>query len=390
MPALREEAIVPGNLKAWMELCAWLLLAAGATLLATLGILSEEGCIWVATILLLGIFLAAWRGFEGGRHPCFLFLGMLLVFQCGRLIAHILGALPNPMQIEAAASVPIGISTDAAEVTLLMLVLSAICVYAPCRLAYRAIIFGAGNEDRWLPALYLLILLTFPLAFYKNWAYFSYIRAQGGYLAVFTDNAGILQSAGTFIRSIALVNNAALLTAFVFERRPRRIFWILMLYFALSTLDLLIGFRGKFFSQALVLWFIQKLKAGGRFKLVPPIGIGGCRLCRGSGGCRIPTGPQCIQMLSPIAFLGQQGVSLNVTDAAVAFHDKFARFGFNYLWGGFVYGIVPPPAVVQHHMWTNDLEDFLNPVRARLNWAMGPPQPISPNSFYWAAFLPSC
>ena len=172
-----EKAIIPENLKVAMELSAWLLLVAGATLLVTLGVLSLEGCICVATLLMLSLFMAAWKGFDGGRHPCFLFLGMLLVFQFGRLIAHLFGAFPDPMQIDVATPVPFQISTSAAEMTLLILVLSAICIYAPCRFGYRPEIFRQSSEVRWLPALYVLILITLPFALYKNWVYFSYIRA---------------------------------------------------------------------------------------------------------------------------------------------------------------------------------------------------------------------
>ena len=367
MRTLREETIIPDKLKALIELCAWLLPIACAALLVNVGVLSEGACVWGAALLLLGIFLAGWRAFEGGRHPCFLFLGLLLVFQGGRLIAHIMGALPNPMEIIVATALPLRISTGAAEITLLLLVLSAVCVYAPCRIGYRPAIFRTGSEAQWLPALYVLILITFPFAFYKNWAYFSFIRDHGGYLAIYTDSAAVLASAGALVRGFALVNSSALLTAYVFERRPKRIFGILILYFALSTLDLLIGFRGKFFSQTLVLWYIHKLKTGRRFNAAPLVATAlvGIVVAILVAGFRQD---QSIQLLSPIGFLAQQGISLNVTEAAVAFHNVFARFGISYLWGGFLYGIVSPPVGLQHHLLTNDLTAFLNRDAAELGF----------------------
>jgi len=362
-----EKAIIPENLKVAMELSAWLLLVAGATLLVTLGVLSLEGCIWVATLLMLSLFMAAWKGFDGGRHPCFLFLGMLLVFQFGRLIAHLFGAFPDPMQIDVATPVPFQISTSAAEMTLLILVLSAICIYAPCRFGYRPEIFRQSSEVRWLPALYVLILITLPFALYKNWVYFSYIRAHGGYLAVYTENAEILQSAGSVVRSIALVSSTALLTAYVFERKSKRILWILILYIALSTLDLLIGFRGKFFSQALGLWYIHKLKTGSRFNLAPMVSAATavCVLAVVVAGFRENQG---VELLNPFSFLAQQGASLNVTEAAVAFHQFFGRFGVNYVWYGFLYDITGVPVELHHQLWTNDLTNFLNPAATEMGF----------------------
>ena len=370
MLKLRELSAVPAGLKGSIEITAWLLVIGTANLLVFLGVLSEEGCVWVATLLLLGIFLASWKAFEGGRHPCFLFLGMLLVFQGGRLIAHILGALPNPMQIAVATPVPFTIGTRAAEITLLMLVISAICIYIPCRLSYRTVVFEPAAGDRWLLALYLLIFITFPLAFYKNWIYFSFIRSHGGYLAVFTDNAEIIQSAGSFVRAIALINGTALLVAYVLERRTKRIVWVLVLYFSLSILDLLIGFRGKFFSQALVLWYIHKLKKGRGFNLLPLVSTATIAsiLAVIVAGLRQD---QSIRLLSPVGFLAQQGASLNVTEAAVAFHHLFHRFAVGYLWGGFRNGISPITTTERGHLWTADLSMFLNPFSARLGFGTG-------------------
>lgn len=367
MQAFCELRALPSKLKGSIEIATWSMIVAAATLLVFLGILSESACVWIAALLLVGIFLAAWKAFDRGRHPCFLFLGMLLIFQGGRLIAHILGALPNPMQIEVATAVPFTIGTKAAELTLLMLVLSAICVYAPCRLSYKPVVFETTGANHWLQALYLLIFITFPFAFFKNWVYFSFIRDHGGYLAVYTDNAQILQSAGGFVRVVALINSTALLSAYVIERRQRRTMWILLLYFSLSTLDLFIGFRGKFFLQALVLWYVHKLKRGRGFSLFPLVvaSIGVSVLAVIIAGFRQD---QSIQLLSPIEFLAQQGVSLNVTEAAIAFHHLFHRFALGYLWGGFRNGISPTASMGQGHLWTVDLTVFLNPVAARLGF----------------------
>ncbi len=367
MHKLQKRAIIPQRIKALIELSVWLILALTLTLMMVADRLSVNGCIWAVTLLLIGIFLSSWRNFKGGRHPCVLFLGMLLIFQGGRLIAYIFGVLSNPMDIEVATPVPLAVNPHAEITTLLLILISAICIYAPSRFEYQPVQFSPGYEKKWLPALYVLVVLTFPFALEKNWLYLSYIQSHGGYLAVYTDNADLLQSAGFAIRSLALINNTALILTYVFERRPKRIFIILFLYFLLSGLDLLIGFRGKFFSQALGLWYIHKLKTGRRFKPLPLIvtAILASILAVVIGGFREE---RSIELLSPLGFIAQQGISLNVTESAVAYYDLFHRYGLSYLWGGLIYGIVPPPASINHQLWTNDLTNYLNPVAADLGF----------------------
>jgi hypothetical protein len=362
----REKSVVPPKLRAAMELTGWLLATTVGVLLAAIGVLPEEGCIWLATLMLVGLYLASWRNFGGGRHPCFLFFAALLVFQGGRLIAHVLGGLPEPMQIAVATAVPFRISTTAAEVTLLLLVLSGICVYGPCRLGYKPVVFRVGGETRWLPALYMLILLTLPFAFYRNWAEFSYIRAHGGYLAIFTDNAAVSQSAGTVVRSTAMLNSTALLIAYVFERRPKRIFWLLVLYSALSVLTLLIGLRGEVLTQVLGLWFIHKLKTGRRFSLLPLL-LTAVVVSLMAVAVAAFRENLTLQFLSPLGFLAQQGVSLNVTEGAVAYHHLFSRYGAAYVFWGFV-NVLRPLSGSTHRLWTTDLTTFLNPEEARLGF----------------------
>ncbi len=358
---------MPGDTSALFEIGGALAAISLAAFLVLTGVLGETGCVLLTAGFLTALVFLAWKRFDSGRHPCFLFLGMLLVFQGGRLLGYIAGLTRHPMDIAVAVLSPIEVSREAAEVTLLIVALSAVLVYAPCRVNYRPAIFRAGSEMRWLPALYVLVLLTFPFAFYKNWLYYSFIRAHGGYLAVYTDNAAVLQSAGFLVRSVALVNSTALLMAYVFERRPKRIAVLLVLYFAVSTLNLLIGFRGEFFSEVLALWFLHKLKTGKRFNLgaILTVVVATSIVAVAVAGFREEQG---VKLLSPLGFVAQQGVSLNVTEAAVAFRSTFGRFGLRYLWGGFYFGIARPPLVLNHQLWTNDLTLYLNPVAERLGY----------------------
>lgn len=357
---------MPRNVRALAEIGGTLAIISLAVFLALSRILSESGCVLVAAAVLLGLLFLSWKRFDGGRHPCFLFMGMLLVFQGGRLLGYMFGVVRHPMEIVVATVNPIRISAAAGEMTLLIVVLSAVLVYAPCRLGYRPVMFRQGGEIEWLPALYALILVTFPFAVYKNWLYLSFIRSHGGYLSVYTDHSAVLASAGAVIRIAALVNGTALLLAYVFERRPRRIAFLLVLYFAVSTLDLLIGFRGQFFSEALGLWYLHKLKTGKRFNLVPLFAVAAAMSAVAVGVAAFRQ-EQSLRLLSPLGFIAQQGVSLNVTEAAVALHHMFAPYGLRYLWYGFVSGI-SAPGPGQHRLWTQDLTIYLNPVAEQLGF----------------------
>jgi hypothetical protein len=351
---------------AFMEISLYLATTAICTVLVLVGVLHEEGCIWIATALLVGVFVRSWLTFDRGRHPCFLFLGMLLVFQGGRLLAHVLGAFDDPMRIDVAVSVPIHISTPAAELTLLVLVLSAIFVYAPCHFGYQSVVLEP-RQSSWLPALYTLVALTLPFALYKNWSYLSYIRTHGGYLAVYIDNADVLKSAGSLVRLVSLISSTALTSLYVLEHRKARLRWILAVYLAVSTMDLLIGFRGKFFSQILGLWYIHKLKSGKGFKVLP-LAISAISISLVAVLIAGFRGDLGAQLLSPLSFLAVQGVSLNVTESAVAFSSLFSRYGLSYLLWGFSSGVVSVPSGVPHRLWTNDLTMYLNPTAASLGF----------------------
>lgn len=328
--------------------------------LVFLGVLGLDACIWIALVLLVALVFLSWKRFDGGRHPCFLFLGMLLIFQGGRLVGYAAGLIDNPMQIVVSVSTPLSISIGAAETTLLIIVLSAILIYAPCRLGKASAGFWAGDARQWLPGLYALVLLTLPFALYKNLMYLTYIRAHGGYLAVFTDNAGVLASAGWVARTVSTINETAILTAYILETRRGRRNLILALFFLMAALDLLIGFRGKFFAEAISIWYINNLRTGRRFRLIPlaVIGVGASMAAVLIAGFREN---HSVALLSPLGFLVTQGVSMNVTEAAVQYHHLFSRFGWSYLWNGLLNGVTPI-AQGPGKLWTSDLTVFLNPV----------------------------
>ena len=319
------------RIKIFLEIIAWLTLVVLGCLAVTLGLLSIRGASLLCVCLVLGLLVSAWWNFEGGRHPCFLFLGMLFIFQCGRLLGYMTGSPDEPFAV--VGQFPFLVSRSSEEITLLLIVLSAICVYAPCRILYRRVVFRAGPEQDWLSGLYWLLLLTLPFAVYKNYLYLSYIRSHGGYIAVYTDTAVIQQSAGVLMRTGALVGTSVLLLLYLFERRAGFMTLLLSLFFIVSSMELLIGFRGKIFVQILVFWFIRNLKAGKKFNLIPlfsaavvfsvvAVIVAGFRE------------EHAINWLGPLGFVSGEGVSMGVTEMAVEERDMFAKNTGRYLLGG--------------------------------------------------------
>ena len=175
-------------------------LFAAALCISSILVLSEAislyGCIWISLLLYTGLIILAWRTFGGGRHPCFLFLGMLMLFQMGRLIGYALGATQDPFNVVVATLIPITVSPAASEITVLIVLLSATVIYTVCAWNSPSIVLPPGRAQVWLPACYVLLVASFPFVLYKNYVYLQFIRSHGGYLAIFTDSDAVTKSAG--------------------------------------------------------------------------------------------------------------------------------------------------------------------------------------------------
>ena len=133
--------------------------------------------------------------------------------------------------------------------------------------------------------------------------------------------------------------------------------------------ELIIGLRGKVFLLLITLWFLQKLKTGQRFRLramitlVVSLSIIGS-LVAGSRENR------AAEMMSPLGFISAQGISMQVTEAAVEFRQRFdghaVSYIGNHLWSGFL-----PSTELRQLSLHNDLSMFLNPVSFANGFATG-------------------
>ncbi len=340
-------------------------------LACSLGLMGVRGAVWLTLLLVGGLFLLSWKRFDGGRHPCFLFLGLILVFQCGRLFGYITGFLDDPFRIEVQSPMPFDIGPIYSEITLLCIILSALFIYLPCRWRYEARLYeGKDGWARWLPYAYAFFALLTPFTAYKNYQYLRYIQSHGGYFVLYMDPEGVFESAGSIVRVLSLLGSQVFMFIYLMERRPIRLFVVTGIFIALSVMELLTGFRGKVFIEILVLWYIYNLKHGKRFRMLPVISAGLLLTAVGLlvAGFREQ---RTIESLGPIGFLSVQGVSLNVTECAIAFQDIFSPHAFSYLLHGLGESFVAVTTLPEGSIFANDLSIFLSAEAYRLGGGTG-------------------
>ena len=109
----------PTVLPTAIEAAAWLFVLTLGILLVVLNVLGIRGASLFCILFMVGLICAAWRNFDGGRHPCFLFLGLLFVFQCGRLSGFWTGFPDDPFM--AGGTFPFSVSLLSQEITLLLI-----------------------------------------------------------------------------------------------------------------------------------------------------------------------------------------------------------------------------------------------------------------------------
>jgi oligosaccharide repeat unit polymerase len=371
-------AVAPAPLAvpmACFEVLGYLSVVTVGTLCYLMGWLTPNAASVLTVLLLTSLIVLAWKRFDGGRHPCFLFLCTLLLFQGGRLIGFCLGVTPNPLDIELFTPAPFSVSREEAGIVLLAIVLSAICVYAPCRWSYRRI-QPPGDQDvrRYLPYLYVVFFFTVSAALVKNYLYFRYVLANG-YLAFFTDYYRLAATVPLPVRLIAVLDLPVFLALFVIEKRKKLLWTITVLYFAVAGLYLAAGSRGGTLSLALVVWYLARIKSAKRARLLVPVllvvvligvavAVDASRDTE-AGGQYYITGPG--------QFIAQQGLSLNVTELAIKYEHLFrphiGAYLFHDLYEMFVPADISRYVPGGYLSW--DMVVFLNPSLSRLGFGTG-------------------
>ena len=341
-----------------------------AAVLVLSGPLGLTACLWLSLALYVSLLFLAWRRFDGGRHPCFLFLAMLLLFQMGRLVGYALGATRDPFDVVVQTLLPIEVSAESSEITLLIILLSATCIYAVCAWNAPRITLHAGREQRWLGACYVLLAFSFPFVLYKNYEYFQFIRSHGGYLAIFTESQDVANSAGAVVRVLSLVAYNAFLLVFVLDRKSSRLTWVTSIFLSTTVLELAIGLRGKVFLFLITLWFIRNLKTGKRFRLgtLALVGVLGSFAAVAVSGFREM---RSTAVEGPAMFVTGQGISMGVTQIAIEDRPLFEPHIGSYLKNELLQAYYPGSHFEQGQIFDNDISVFLNAATFREGFGTG-------------------
>jgi hypothetical protein len=373
-PSAPSRSRTPG-LQPALEILVSMASIAAATLAFIMGWLSCNQAAVLTLGLLLSLTGLAWIRFDGGRHPCFLFLCTLTLFQAGRVMAYCAGGVTDMFQVTLMTSYPFSVPGNAVALVLVSLALSAVCIYAPCRWHYRAFAPpGKGSCGRFLPYLYLLFCWSVPVQLYKNFCYYQYARDHGGYLALFLDRGGLVSSVPLAVRAVSMVSLPAFAGVFVLEGRKRLLSIATAVYFTISAPILLLGSRGALFGLVVSLWYVAKVKSGQPARLHTAGFLAVALVVVGSlvGSVRDENGSS-EALTGPTQFLTNQGVSLDVTEIAFAYRSSFAPHIGSYLSGELQEAFFPADrmAYVAGRNFDADVSMFLSPAAYALGCGTG-------------------
>jgi hypothetical protein len=145
-------------------------------------------------------------------------------------------------------------------------------------------------------------------------------------------------------------------------------------YFLIAAPVLLTGSRGAIFSLILSLWYLAKVKSGKRARLYALGLLGAGLVLVGAliGSFRLGNG-ESRALAGPSQFIAEQGASLNVTEAAVAYRRRFAPHIVSYLAGELQSAFVASDQTnyVAGKRFSDDVAMFLNPTAYQLGFGSG-------------------
>jgi len=326
-----------------LEVLSYLGVVGVGTLCFLMGWLGPDGAIVLTVLLLTSLIVLSWVRLDRGRHPCFLFLCMLMLFQGGRLIAYCLGAEPQPMRVVLMGT-NFDLPRDEQGLALLCVSLAAICIYVPSRWMFR---YVAPPDTRpvqkYLPYLWLLFFLSMPVQLFKNYRYFQYAQEHGGYLSIFLTHEAIASTVPFVVRVIPLVAFPAFVAIFVFEQRKFPRYLATILYFASASLILALGARGNVISLILVLWWVARVKSQKRSRIVLLAIFVMALIFIGDA---VRQSRENIEensvRFSALDAVSIEGAPLNMTEMAIKYRSYFSPYSGSYmlreLQNGFVAG----------------------------------------------------
>lgn len=304
-------------------------------------------------VLLLGL---SWKNFNQGRHPCFLFLGMLLLCQGGRMLTYSLGSEPDPMRVRIETRVPFDLSRDQQGIALLCIALSAICIYSVCRLNYRRIgIPDPTSTIQYLPYLYLLFYLSVPVQIFKNYNYYQYAQAHGGYMYFWVNHGEFAATVPFWVRLVSLLTLPSFVGIFLLEKRKKYLYFAIACYFLSSLLLLLMGSRMGTLGLIVGLWYAAGIKSGKKTKTgaILVLALGLFVVAGVFQALREDSDSVTAYAVNPLKFVTLSGNSLDVTEVVVKYRPLFTPYATTYLWNELTFAFSPHD--LQHYFRGREL-----------------------------------
>ena len=331
-------------------------------------------CFDLMTVFLL---IRSWKRFHGGMHPCWLFLLAVGFFQCGALLGYLFGDTSDPFVVTMMFISPFSVAEPYKAETLLCIALSMVFVYLPCAYQVSPKVYSAAFSLRFRQVIRWIFYVFLPFEFYKVWAYVRFTQSHGGYAANLLMNTELRDAAGMPVRLASFVCASAFYLLLLTENRMPVLKYVYVFYISALLLSLGIGDRGGVLTQFIMIWFVHKFKTGKSFKLVPMLIIGclGAILSAFIGHVR---SNEAIEgSMNIVHFITGQGISLQVTELAVAEHDTFAPHAISYLLCG---SGLCPGEIQSGQMLNRDVSEHLSSVRVEQGLGTG-------SSFVAEAFL---
>ncbi len=327
---------------------------------------SNQGVVLDALLLVLLLGLS-WRNFNQGRHPCFLFMGMLLLCQGGRFLTYSLGSEPDPLRVRIETRVPFDLSRAQQGTVLLCIALSAICIYAVCRLNYRRIgVPDSAPMQQYLPYLYLLFYLSVPVQIFKNYSYYQYAQDHGGYMYFWVNHGEFASSVPFWVRLVSLLTLPSFVGIFLLEHRKKYVYLAIACYFTSSLMLLLMGSRMSTLGLIVALWYAAGIKSRKKMRNTAVIVLA-CVLFVIAGvfqALREDSDSVTAYAVDPLKFVTLAGNSLDVTLVVLKYPEIFTPYVASYSWNELTFGFTPHD--LQHYFrgreLGHDVSVLLNPV----------------------------
>jgi oligosaccharide repeat unit polymerase len=326
------------------------------------------------TLVILGtVTFLAWYRFDGGMHPCFLFLSLLMIFQGGKLFSMLLGATQIPFRIDLQTAVPFDVNQQATLTTLLMLATSAVLIYCSCRISYNKRAYTPGLFASLAGWAVLLFCITYPFHLYKNVKYLEY-ALKYGYVALYFDNGEHLKQVGILCRTMSQICVGAFSLYFCWEQSKKKLLLVTIPFLIATVAELLMGLRGKSLLFFVCFLFLYKLKFNQRFSIMRalPLALVLIVVCVSVASFREGISADDKPDDSPLVlFLNTQGVSFQVSQMAVANRDSFSKYRWNYLVYPFLAPFRHQSEFSQGERFSNDLSVSLNAPSFSQGYATG-------------------